>query len=166
MNRYLSMSNLFKGDTAFVAAIGATLGGVVDAIYGANHKIFVLLLFIFITYDWVSGIVAAKKDTTYSSQYGISGALRTIVVLSLPAVANLLDVAFNTPGVIFFGITFGLMYHYWQSFTANSIRAGWDKFIPEFVFASVESELKAKMNRAAQRQIPDPPPQDKGDFKA
>lgn len=166
MGKYLSFGNLFKADTAYVAGIAALLGGVVDIIYGANHKIFVLLLFIFIVYDWISGIVAAKKDTTYSSQYGIAGGLRTIIVLSLPAVANLLDIAFNTPGVLFYGITFGLMYHYWQSFTANSIRAGWGKFIPEYVFTSVESELKAKMNRSAQRQVPDPPIQDKGDFKA
>ncbi len=152
MLKDLNLDNVFRIETGVAALIGGGLGGVIELVYGPDHLMFVAVLLAAIGYDWMSGIAAARKDGTYSSEYGIAGILRTVVILSLPAFANLLDLAFRTPGVIFYGIVTALIYHTWQSFTANSIRAGWGKWIPEFIFNSVESELKAKMSRSMQRQ--------------
>ncbi|MFC4768749.1 phage holin family protein [Effusibacillus consociatus] len=151
MLKALNLDNIFKFETGVAALIGGGLGGLIEVLYGPNHLLMILILAGAIGFDWLSGTRAAKKDGTYSSEYGIDGVIRTIVMLFLPAFANLLDKAFQTPGVIFYGITLALIYHTWQSFAANSIRAGWGKWIPEFIFKSVESELQAKMNRAMQR---------------
>lgn len=65
---------------------------------------------------------------------------------------NLLDKAMNTPGFVFYAMTFGLIYHYWQSATANAYRAGWGRLIPDSVVKFVSSEIAAKTQRAMRKQ--------------
>ncbi|KEO81483.1 phage holin family protein [Tumebacillus flagellatus] len=152
MFKSLHLESLWKIDTAAFAAVGAIVGSVVDKLYGPDRLTLFLILVGAVVYDWFSGTSAAKKDKTYSSEYGIEGVKRTLVVLSLPAFANLLDKAFSTPGVLFYGVWLALLYHTWQSFTANSARAGWGKYIPPVVLNLVGSELLAKTNRSSARQ--------------
>jgi len=68
---------------------------------------------------------------------------------AFPALANVLDHAFGTPGLLFYAVTFGLNYHTYISLTANAARAGWSKYIPQSVLKFVTSEIKAKADRAA-----------------
>lgn len=70
--------------------------------------------------------------------------------MALPAVANLLDRVMGTPGFLFYGVTFGLIYHTWTSLTANAHRAGWP--MPKSVEKLVSAEFKAKAERAKRKE--------------
>jgi phage-related holin len=137
---------------AIAAGIGAVIAPWVSLIYGDGRLIPIMLLIIVIALDWITGISAAKKDMTFSSEYGLrQGLPRTLFLLSLPALANLFDSMLGVPGLLFYGITLGIVYHTWQSLTANAYRAGWGKWIPQSVMSHIESELKAKVDRASKR---------------
>ncbi|WP_138756591.1 phage holin family protein [Paenibacillus sinopodophylli] len=132
--------------------IGAVIAPWVTMIYGDGRLIPIILMLVVIGLDWITGIEAARKDKTYSSQYGIrEGLPRTLFLVAMPAIANLLDTMMGMPGLFFYGITLGIIYHTWQSLTANAYRAGWGKWIPKAVMSHIESELKAKVDRASKR---------------
>ncbi|MEW9702812.1 phage holin family protein [Paenibacillus sp. SI8] len=161
MNRYLqsllSLESLAKPANVGAAFAGAVIGPHLAQAFG-NGKFWVFVLFLaIIGADWITGIAAAKKDDTYSSEYGISGALRTLLMLWIPFIGWLLDkVSFivfgiSQPGYAFYAITIMLAYHTWESMTANAYRAGWERWIPKSVTNFVSSEIKAKIDRA-QRQ--------------
>lgn len=147
MDKIFSFGNLFRTDVGAVAALGATVASMFDPRYLYYSLCAAVLL------DWIAGIRAAKKDGTYASEYGIAGIFRTVAVLGLPWFGLLLDHAFHMPNLIFGGLAGGLLYHTWQSFTANSARAGWEKWIPNWALAWVASELNNKVARSAQRQV-------------
>lgn len=134
--------------------VGGAVGTLIEVLYGPGpeRRYLILVLIAAVVFDWVSGIAAAKKDGTYSSDYGKSGIGRTLIAILFPVVAYWLDRALNFPGTIFYVITVGVLYHTWESFTANSARAGWGKWIPGWVLDFVKSELEAKMARAKERQ--------------
>lgn len=135
---------------AIAAGIGAVLAPWVSLIYGDGRLLPIALLIIIIGLDWITGISAAKKDKTFSSEYGLrQGLPRTMFLVALPAIANLLDAMLGVPGLLFYAITLGIIYHTWQSLTANAYRAGWGKWIPQSVMSHIESELKAKVERAS-----------------
>lgn len=139
-------------DNTIVAAFGATVGPVLELFYGSGRTSVILALYAVIILDWVTGIAAAHKDDTFTSDYGIKGILRTIFILAFPALANILDHAMGTPGFLFYAVTFGLIYHTYISLTANAARAGWEKWIPQSVLRFVGSEIKAKADRAAKKK--------------
>lgn len=139
-------------ETGIVASIGAIVGPIINHFYGDGRMNFVTLLFLIIIADWITGTVASHKDGTYASEYGIEGILRTLVILMIPSIAHFLDNILNTPGFLFYGVIFGLMYHILQSMTANVVRAKWDRWIPRYVLNLVSSEVKAKENRAKKRK--------------
>lgn len=137
---------------AIAAGIGAVLAPWVSLVYGDGRVIPVAILLFVIVLDWITGITAARKDKTYSSQYGIRiGLPRTLFLLAIPAFANLLDALLSMPGLFFYAITLGIVYHTWQSLTANAYRAGWGQWIPKGVMSHIESELKAKVERSNKR---------------
>lgn len=139
-------------DNTIVAAAGATIGPILDLLYGSGRISVIMALYAVIVLDWITGIAAAHKDKTYSTEYGIRGILRTLFILAFPSLANLLDTAMGTPGFLFYAVTFGLIYHTYISLTANAARAGWDKWIPQSVLRFVGSEIKAKADRAARKK--------------
>lgn len=126
---------------------------------GDTVKYFMIALLFFIALDWISGVRAAKKETTYMSKYGLDGAIRTFFILLLPAGGHFLDMAFNLPGVIFGALTMAILYHVLQSVGANTIRAGWGDYFPQWLFNRitdwVKSELEQKLQRSILRKIPD-----------
>lgn len=136
---------------ALAAGIGAAAAPWIALIYGEGRLIPILLLTAAIALDWITGIAASHKDDVYSSEYGRQGVMRTLFLLALPVLANLLDRMMGTPGLFFYAITLGIIYHTWQSLTANAYRAGWGRWIPKAVIAHIDSELKAKMERTMQR---------------
>ncbi|MGG1635016.1 phage holin family protein [Paenibacillus sp. NRS-1760] len=145
LSQYLSEGKL----TA--AAVGAFFAPMIDSIYGGGRLIPIALLIAVIVLDWITGIAASHKDKTYSSEYGMFGVLRTLFLLALPVLAKLLDSMLSMPGLFFYAITLGIIYHTWQSLTANAYRAGWEKWIPKSVIEHIDSELKAKVERATKR---------------
>lgn len=151
LERIFSTANI-QPETGAFASIGLLIGPFIEYLYGDGRGTFIAALSLIILIDWISGIAASHKDGTYTSEYGIEGIFRTIVILLLPALGNLLDTIFNTPGFLFYSITFGLIYHIMQSLTANFVRAKWDRWIPARMIEHVASEVKAKSLRAAKRK--------------
>ncbi|WP_423743031.1 phage holin family protein [Bacillus cereus] len=132
--------------------ISGGFGTVVNLLYGEVNLIWILILAYTVTLDWITGSRAAKLDGTYSSQYGIEGIARTVVLFLLPSLARLFDIAFLLPNVFFYMVTGGLTYHIFNSFTANCVRIGWDKWIPTWLLESVASEIEAKIKRSETRK--------------
>ncbi|ENQ3081149.1 phage holin family protein [Bacillus sp. WLY-B-L8] len=134
------------------AFISGGIGAIISFLYGKANMIWIITLIWIVTLDWITGIRAAKKDGTYSSQYGIEGITRTVVLFLLPSFAHMLDMMLKLPDLFFFTITGGLIYHIFNSFAANCARIGWDKWIPARLLQSVASEIEAKIRRSENRK--------------
>lgn len=153
LGRFSNIFNInINPETGVFAAIGVIIAPVIEYLYGDGSGKVITLLFLVIAMDWITGIVAANKDGVYTSEYGIEGVFRSIVILLIPAAANYIDQIFDTPGSIFYGTAFALIYHNWKSMTANAVRAKWDKWIPATVINRVLSEVEAKASRAKKRK--------------
>ncbi|MEF2243960.1 phage holin family protein [Paenibacillus sp. IITD108] len=141
------------------AVTGAFLLPIFEFMYGSGDTVLyaILLLLLFIAFDWISGTSAAKKDESYGSSYGIDGLKRTLIMLFFPVGGHFIDVIFGLPGVGFGLFTGGLFYHISQSFTANIIRAGWATWLPvsvlEWLTKMVKSEIDKKIQRASERIV-------------
>jgi phage-related holin len=152
--------------TMFTAKFGkgalsvGTIGSALNTLIGVGNLVWMLILSLVIVIDWTSGIRASKKDGSYASAYGIDGVYRTVVMLLLPLLGNLLDDAFGTRvaindaefGVFFMFITGGLIYHTLMSAAANFERAGWGRWVPSKVLESIASEIQAKTQRSNDRK--------------
>ncbi|MGG4444570.1 phage holin family protein [Brevibacillus fortis] len=150
MKFLLSLENVATPANAWATTAGAIVSPAFHYLYGTNRQDILIVLFFMIVLDWITGISAAKKDQSYSSDYGLSRIPRTMFLFALPALANLLDRVMGTPGFLFYGVTFGLIYHTWTSLTANAHRAGWP--MPKSIENLVGSEIKAKAERAARKE--------------
>ncbi|EMK2594052.1 phage holin family protein [Bacillus cereus] len=137
-----------------ISFFSGVLGMLISAVYGEGEVNLVLIVALsqIILVDWITGSRAAKLDGTYSSQYGIEGIARTVVLFLLPSISHLVDILFNLPNIFFCMVTGGLAYHIFNSFIANCARIGWDKWIPTSLLKSVSSEIEAKMKRSNMRQ--------------
>lgn len=151
MNFLHTLDSVATPANAWAATLGTMVAPVIHNFYGSNRQDILAVLLFMIALDWVTGIFAAKKHNTYSSEYGLSRIPRTLFLMVLPALANLLDRVMGTPGFLFFGVAFGLIYHTWTSLTANAHRAGWP--LPKSIVRLVGSEIKAKAERAAQKEM-------------
>lgn len=149
--KVLQLENVVTPANGWAATVGALISPVFHYFYGSGRTDILVALLICIALDWVTGIHAAKKkDKNYSSEYGLSRIPRTLFLLTLPALANRLDIVMATPGFLFYGVTFGLIYHTWNSLTANAHRAGWP--VPKAIVNMVATEIKAKAERAARKE--------------
>mgnify|MGYP000912404717 CR=1 FL=1 len=132
----------------YAAVLGGFLVPAFEFFYGTGDivKYTMAALVFFIALDWIAGIRASKKDGSYASKYGIDGVFRTFFIILLPAGGNLLDMIVGSPGFIF-GV--------FQSMTANSIRAGWGQWVPDWILTKltdwVKSEIESKLSRSTQR---------------
>lgn len=148
----MNIKNMTTPTAGAIAAIGSVLGPIINFMYGPDRTEILSLFFFAILGDWYTGIAAARKDKTYSSAYGIKGIFRTIFILGFLVFANFADKALGMPGTFFYATVLGLVYHYWQSLTANAYRAGWEKWIPKKVVNFVDSEIQAKADWAMKQQ--------------
>jgi len=146
-----SLENVATPANASAAAVGTIVAPAFHYFYGSGRTDILVVLLLCIGLDWITGIRAAKKrDGTYSSEYGLSRIPRTLFLLAFPAIGNLLDRVMGTPGFLFYGVTFGLIYHTWNSLTANAHRAGWP--VPKAVAKLVSTEIQAKTERALRQK--------------
>jgi phage-related holin len=159
MNFYsgiFNFTNLFNSKTGLAAFVSTPLGYYLTLAYGDDINLLCMIaLAILITLDWLTGIVAATKDKTLSSAYGLQGVSRTFVILLLPALATLIDKIFGLPNVLFFMFWGGIFVHTLTSFAANSERIGWNRWIPQWALNAVASEIQAKIQRSQER-LPTP----------
>lgn len=132
--------------------ISGAVGTVLSLLYGKANLLWIFILMMVVSLDWITGSKASKLDGTYSSQYGIEGIARTVVLFLLPCLAHMFDLVFKLPDFFFFMVAGGLIYHIFNSFTANCVRIGWDKWIPIWLLESVSSEIQAKIQRSDARK--------------
>ncbi|ERI10838.1 toxin secretion/phage lysis holin [Aneurinibacillus aneurinilyticus ATCC 12856] len=132
---------------------GSTFIPVFHFLYGEGITRYVAMILytLVIVMDWIGGYRASKIDGSYASEYGIAGGFRTAFLLLMPAVGHLIDVILSMPGVAFGFLTVAFGQHIWKSMTANVIRAGWDKWVPEWAMVRVSDELDHKVARARER---------------
>ncbi|GAA4865098.1 hypothetical protein GCM10023310_50750 [Paenibacillus vulneris] len=134
-------------------ALGAYFMTCFQFLYGDEPvKYLVLTLYVLlIVMDWIAGYRASLKDGSYASEYGIDGAFRSLFLLFVPAAGHLVDQIIGMPMVAFGFLTGAAGLHIWKSMTANTVRAGWDKWVPVWVMNAVADEIEHKMARAAKR---------------
>jgi phage-related holin len=149
-----NFSNLLNLRTGLVSITSGVVGSLLNVLYGGDlHVWFVSALVFAVVFDWAGGIVAAKKDGSYASAYGIQGVIRTAVMLALPAWGSIIDKIIGAPFSVFFFVFWGgILFHTLMSMTANFKRAGWDRWIPNWAIEWVASEINAKTQRAFERQ--------------
>jgi phage-related holin len=153
---------LINPSLSFVGMAGGTIGTFLSMLYGNSqvNMYVALLLLTVVVFDWLGAIGAALKDGSYASEYGIQGVFRTTIILTLPLVGRLLDKLTGTPIVIadvpvsgfYWFISSVLIYNTWMSMTANFARAGYEKWIPNWMLQFVASEIEAKITRSEGRR--------------
>lgn len=149
----IKIKDVFKKPAVLLSGgISIPFGEITDILLKTTISKWYLVLLIVNMLDWITGTKAARKDGIHTSDYGRTGLSRTVVVLSLPVLAIVLDRIVGENHLIFYYITGGLIVNTWLSFTANVARAGWDKIIPIQVLNFVADEIKAKTLRAQQRK--------------
>ncbi|WP_313894297.1 phage holin family protein [Psychrobacillus sp.] len=149
---------LFSIDKIIPLLFGAVFIPLFEFFYGKGEVVIYTMtaLAFFNVMDWISGTRSAKKDKTYASKYGIDGVFRSFFILMLPAGGHLMDMISGVHGVFFGILSFGVLYHLIQSMTANSIRAGWGKWVPEWLLVKltdwVKEEIETKIARSSKRK--------------
>ena len=67
-----------------------------------------------------------------------------------------MDMITGVPGVFFGTLSFGVLYQLIQSMTANSIRAGWGQWVPEWLLVKltewVKEEIETKISHSSKRK--------------
>ncbi len=148
---------MYMKNNAIAFPVFGTAGGtfmpVFHFLYGegpTRYAAMILYTFL-IVMDWIAGYRAAKIDGSYASEYGIAGGFRTAFLLFMPAVGHLIDGILGTSGIVFGFLTVAFGHHIWKSMTANAIRAGWEKWVPEWAMSTVSDEVEHKLARARER---------------
>lgn len=149
------MRFLFNEATLVASVISTAIGTLISELYGVKNTPFMVVLVVVLAMDWFTGIRCSKNDGSYGSEYGIDGLIRTIVILALPFLGKQLDTAFMLPNLFFFMFWGGLVYHNFNSFTANCARLGWEKWIPNSYLEQLSSEIENKIKRSNKRKESD-----------
>lgn len=142
-------------ETEFIVTLifGALIAPVVTFLFGDHALNFTLVtaMILAIIADWISGTRASKKHNTYGSKYGVNGVFRTLFIFVFMAIANSVDLIFNSPGVVFGTFTLGVLYHVLHSAIANAIRAGWGSHLPEDLLIWLAEKVKHEINHKERR---------------
>ncbi|VBB05557.1 holin tox secr: toxin secretion/phage lysis holin [Lucifera butyrica] len=110
------------------SAIGAVFSFLVG---GMDAPIKALLVLICV--DYGTGMVAAWKTGTLSSQRGFNGLGRKITILAVVAFANMLDVSMGLQHIFRSMAIFGYAGMEGMSICENIDRAGYGEYIPQFI---------------------------------
>lgn len=113
---------------ALFSAIGAVFSFLVG---GLDSPIKALLILICV--DYVTGMIAAWKTGTLSSQRGFKGLGRKMVILAVVAFANILDVSMSLNHVFRSMAIFGYAGMEGMSIIENIDRMGYGEYIPQFL---------------------------------
>lgn len=143
-----------KIEQSLFASMGAIFVPIFHYLYGEGEVKYIPLtiIILLVIMDWISGTSTSEKDGSYASEYGIQGIKRTAFLLLLPSIGHLMDQSLNLPGIIFGMFAFGIIYHLLKSCLANTVRAGWGKWIPEQIIQWVIDEIEHKAARALKRK--------------
>lgn len=90
------MDNMLNIGKGIAAVAGAFFGAFIGDISGT-----MIALLIFITLDYITGVLAAAKKKSLSSEVGFWGLVRKVGMLALVGVGNVLDVYVLGDGAVF-----------------------------------------------------------------
>jgi len=113
---------------ALFSAIGAVFSWLVG---GMDAPIKALLVLICI--DYATGMIAAWKTGTLSSQRSFSGIKRKIVILAVVAFASLLDTSMSLNHIFRSMAVFGYAAMEGLSIIENVDRMGYGEYIPQYI---------------------------------
>lgn len=130
----------------FLYTIGAALGSVVGYIFNGIDKAFYWLL-IFVSVDYITGLIQAIKNKNISSKVGFVGILKKVVILSVVILFHgLADIA--AIPVLETAVIFAFCLNELYSILENIERAGLGSVIPPQIaqlLAIVESKTEEKI---------------------
>lgn len=162
MNQWVLATTIDIGkkmmENPIVSGVVASFLFFVSGIYGEGEivRAGMTVIVILIIMDWITGTSAAKKSGTDTSQYGIEGMKRSIVVLLIPALAHFLDGFLYTQGLAVYFTIAALARSITRSIIANLYRANWTQWIPvdlmDTLINWVEDEILQKEARSKKRQ--------------
>ena len=114
------------------AAIGGWLGYFLG---GCDGLLYALLLFV--TCDYITGVLCAVSDKKLSSEVGFRGICRKVLIFLLVGIGNIIDVqVLGQPGVLRTAIIFFYLSNEGLSLTENAVHLGLP--IPEKLKAVLE----------------------------
>lgn len=115
-----------------VLAVFSAIGAVFSFLVGGIDSPIKALLVLICT-DYATGMIAAWKTGTLSSQKGYKGLGRKIVILAVVAFANVLDVSMSLGHVFRSMAIFGYAGMEGMSIMENVDRMGYGEYIPDFI---------------------------------
>lgn len=115
-----------------VMALFSVIGAVFSFLVGGIDSPIKALL-VLICVDYASGMIAAYKTQTLSSQRGFKGLGRKMVILAVVAFANMLDVSMNLNHMFRSMAIFGYAGMEGLSIIENVDRMGYGEYIPRFI---------------------------------
>lgn len=118
------------------AAICSTAGACLSFLVGGFDAPVVALLLLIIA-DYATGMLAAWKTGTISSQRGYRGLMRKIAIVGVVALANLLDVGMGLNHLLRSMTVCGYCGMEGISLLENIDRAGCGEYIPPFLRAKL-----------------------------
>jgi toxin secretion/phage lysis holin len=130
-----------------VIAVCSTIGAALSWLLGGLDMTINALL-VLICLDYVTGMLAAWKTGTLSSQRGFTGLWRKVVILVVIAVANMIDTAMGLGHVFRIMAICGYAGNEGLSIVENIDRMGYGEHIPQFVrdkLIQLRDEKKVKI---------------------
>jgi len=115
-----------------IMAIFSAVGAVFSFLIGGVDKLVTALL-IFITLDYVTGLIAAWNTATLQSRRGFEGIKRKLAMLIIVIIANWVDVALFGTGTCRSMIIFAYLGNEGLSIIENLDRMGYGNYIPVFM---------------------------------
>lgn len=114
------------------AAICSTTGACLSFLVGGFDAPVIALLVLIIA-DYATGMIAAWKTGTLSSQKGYRGVMRKIAIIGVVALANMLDVGMGLNHLLRSMAVCGYCGMEGLSLIENIDRAGYGEYIPLFL---------------------------------
>lgn len=107
-----------------VQLIFAAIGGWIGYFVGGNDGLIIALL-IFVTFDYITGVLCAIADRKLSSSVGFKGICRKMLIFILVGIANILDIhVLGHVGVLRTAIIFFYISNEGLSLTENAAHLG------------------------------------------
>lgn len=119
-----------------VQLIFAAVGGWIGYFVGGNDGLIIALL-IFVTFDYITGVLCAIADRKLSSSVGFKGICRKMLIFILVGIANILDIhVLGHVGVLRTAVIFFYISNEGLSLTENAAHLGLP--IPQSIKAVLE----------------------------
>ncbi len=129
----------FKDILKYIAAIG---GSLITYLFGGWSAL-IKILVAFVAIDYVTGVLAAGVNKEISSQIGMIGIAKKVLIFVLVACGHLVDMALGTADIVRNAVIYFYIANELFSILENAGKAGLS--VPDILKSSVDT-LKGKEN--------------------